>query len=113
MDWLDSTITFLAGPALRLGIPIAVTLLAAYILHKVDIRWQKEAAQQAPKPVEKLKCWEVNNCTTEQKGICLSPNSAEPCWQEHRQANGYLREECLNCKIFHQAPIPTLDYPKP
>ena len=104
MDWMNPTLAILVGLSLRLAIPIVVTLLAVYILHKADVRWQEEAAQ-ALMNGEKLNCWDIKNCTAEQKSKCTAPNSAEPCWQAHRLSNGYLREECLNCEVFHQAPI--------
>jgi hypothetical protein len=112
MEWFNSILAVLTGLTLRLAIPIAITLLAVYILHKVDVRWQEEAASlPAPLAVEKLRCWDIHNCTIEQRNKCTSPNSAEPCWQAHRLSNGYLREECLNCQVFHQAPIPTPVHP--
>jgi hypothetical protein len=109
MEWLNSILTILTGLALRLAIPIVITLLAAYLLHKVDVHWQKEAVQ-AQESIAKVKCWEIKKCTAEQRRKCPSPNSAGPCWQEHRQVNGYLREECLDCQVFHQAPIPSFDH---
>lgn len=108
MEWLNSVLAVLSGLALRLAIPIAITLLVVYILHKVDARWQEEAAQMpAQVTVEKPHCWDIKNCPVELRSQCTSPNSTEPCWQSHRLSNGYLREECINCQVFHQAPIPT------
>lgn len=108
MEWLNPALAILAGLALRLAIPIAITLLAVYILHKVDVRWQEEAAfTPATVDVEKPRCWDIHNCTIEQRSQCTSPGSAAPCWQAYRLSNGYLREECLDCQVFHQAPIPT------
>ena len=106
MQWISSLLAILTGLILRLAIPIAITLLAIYFLRQVDIRWQKES-EQAPRPVvEKPHCWEIKNCPVEQRQKCPSPNSPDPCWQAHRLSNGYLREECLTCRVFHQAPIP-------
>ena len=107
MEWINSVLAILAGLGLRLAIPIAITLLAVYILHKVDVRWQEEAAQMpAPLNVEKPHCWEVHNCPAEKRKDCPAIKSAQPCWQLHRQSNGYLSEACLTCQVFRQAPIP-------
>lgn len=107
MQWMTPTLAVIIGLALRLAIPIAVTLLAVYILHKVDVRWQEEAAQMpAPLEIEKIRCWEIHGCPTEKIKACEAPRSTEPCWQLHRQKNGYLSEACLTCQVFHQAPIP-------
>lgn len=108
MEWINSALAVVFGLALRLAIPVAITLLAVYILHKVDVRWQEEAASLPPPVVvEKPRCWDIKNCTIEQRSQCHSQTLAEPCWQLHRLPNGYLREECLDCQVFHQAPIPT------
>ena len=112
MEWLNSLLVVLAGLFLRLAIPIAITLLAVYILHKVDVRWQEEAAQVPPVvDVPKIACWTIKNCPANQRTDCPSPTSSEPCWQAHRLSNGYLREECIRCPVFRQAPIPTPVHP--
>jgi hypothetical protein len=112
MQWINSTLAVLIGLLLRLAIPIVITLLAVYILHKVDVRWQEEAAQMpAPEDVEKPLGRNIKNCPVEKKSGFISLNSAEPCWQTHRLDNGYLPEECLDCQVFHQAPIPSPVHP--
>lgn len=107
MEWINSVLVVLAGLGLRLAIPIGITLLAVYVLHKVDVRWQEEAAQMpAQVDGDKPHCWDINACPAEKVKDCPVPASPEPCWQMHRQSNGYLAEACLNCQVFHQAPIP-------
>jgi len=107
MEWINSVLVVLAGLGLRLAIPIGITLLAVYVLHKVDVRWQEEAALlPAQVDVEKPRCWDINACPAEKVKDCPVPDSPEPCWQLHRQPNGYLAEACINCQVFHQAPIP-------
>lgn len=112
MEWMNPALAVVIGLALRLAIPIAITLLAVYVLHKVDVRWQEEAAQMpAPLEVEKPYCWDVHHCPAEKMKDCPAPRSSEPCWQLHRLSNGYLSETCLTCQVFHQAPIPTPVHP--
>ncbi|MBW7918822.1 MAG: hypothetical protein H3C52_05925 [Anaerolineales bacterium] len=99
----------LTGLLFRLGIPIAITITAILLLRKVDARWQAEAKAESiaePVLVEKENCWEYKECGPEIARGCPAANSLLPCWQAMRQENGYLREECLNCKIFQQAPAP-------
>lgn len=108
MEWLNSVLAIVFGLLVRLAIPLFITALAIVILRAVDKRWQEEAKElPLPVQVDKPHCWDVKNCTPEQMRECPSPSSSEPCWQVHRQANGYLREECLTCVIFRQAPVPT------
>jgi hypothetical protein len=111
MEWFNSFLAVLTGLAIRLAIPIGITLLVIYILRKVDVRWQEEASQTSLPMVERPHCWDINNCPVEKMRDCPVPTSVKPCWQVHRLNNGYLREECLDCQVFHQAPIPTPVHP--
>jgi len=105
MDTINSLLAILTGLILRLAVPIVVTALLIYFLRRLDARWQAEA-KLVPLEVKKLKCWEIKGCTPEQIKNCPSPKSSLPCWQVHRLPNGYLREECLECQIFREAPAP-------
>lgn len=108
MEWLNSVLAIVFGLLVRLAIPLFITALVIVILRAVDKRWQEEAKElPLPVQVDKPQCWDVKNCTSEQMRECPTPASPEPCWQVHRQANGYLREDCLTCVIFRQAPVPT------
>lgn len=108
MEWINSIFAIVSGLLVRLAIPLFITALVITILRIVDKRWQEDAQQlPAAVNVDKPQCWDVNHCAPEQRRDCPSPRSSEPCWQVHRQANGYLREDCLTCVVFRQAPIPT------
>ncbi len=112
MDGLTSLLVFLAGLGLRLAIPLAITALAVYILHKLDEHWQAEAGQlPAVTNMEKPRCWEVRKCTPEMMQNCPSPASPQPCWQVRRQADGPLFVDCLTCEVFRQAPVPVPTHP--
>ena len=107
MDTITSLFAVIAGFALRLAIPIAITAVAIYFLRRLDTRWQAEAEEQLLLPVvEKPKCWEINGCTPEMVATCVGYQSKQPCWQAFREENGYLKERCLGCDVFRKAPIP-------
>jgi len=107
MEWLNTFLTALAGFALRLAIPIIVTALAAYFLHKLDAHWQAEYEQQNPPPkVSKPECWKIKGCKREQLETCPALSSPQPCWQVFRQQDGRLKEECLSCEVFLGSPTP-------
>lgn len=95
----------LIGVAIRLAIPVLLTILIVGLLRWLDERWQREA-EEAPRLIEKPACWEVNNCSLERREDCLGYTSPLPCWQARRMANGYLREECFGCQVFVKAPLP-------
>ncbi len=104
MKDLYSVAAVLAGIAVRIAVPILVTALAVHFLRKLDARWQSEG-RNVPTRMEKPACWETMGCLPERRKDCPGYLSALPCWQARRSANGYLREECLACKIFLKAPV--------
>jgi hypothetical protein len=107
MEAITPLLAVITGIALRLVIPITITAIAIYFLKRLDTRWQAEAEEQLLLPVvEKAKCWEVNGCTPEMRATCAGCQSEQPCWQAFREENGHLKERCLGCDIFQQAPIP-------
>ncbi|NJC98394.1 MAG: hypothetical protein C3F07_07520 [Anaerolineales bacterium] len=107
METLTSLLAILTGILLRLAIPIALTALFIVVLRRLDSHWQAEA-ELHPLPVQKPECWKVKGCAPDQVKECAASASPLPCWQVFRTSNGYLREECLNCKVFVNAPTPTL-----
>jgi hypothetical protein len=107
MEVIQAFFALTVGLLLRLAIPIAITLLLIVLLRRLDTRWQKEAHLPVL-AVQKPECWKVNGCPPEQVANCIGAKSPLPCWQAFRLPNGYLREECLTCKVFTNAPMPTL-----
>lgn len=103
---MNALLAILAGFVVRLLLPITVTVLIVYLLSKLDERWQAEAERQASFPAVTVECWKIKNCPPEQYKECPAYSSHQPCWQVHRLHNGYLREECLTCIVFRDAPIP-------
>lgn len=106
MEAVNTILALAAGLFLRLALPIGLTVFFIYILRRLDARWQQEAELLPAEPLDQQKCWEIKNCPPEQIASCAAYGSDEPCWQVHRLQNGYLREECLSCKVFVQAPLP-------
>ncbi len=105
---MDIVLAFVLGLLLRIGIPVAVTALIFSLLRRLDERWQKEA-RAIPVLSSQRPCWEIKGCTGEKRKNC--PASAQPkvpCWQVFRTKNGLLREDCLGCDVFRQAPAPVL-----
>lgn len=98
-------LALLVGVAVRLAIPILLTLLVVALLRSLDARWQQQAAE-APRLLEKPACWEIKKCSPELRAACVGYTSPLACWQVRRMANGYLRDECLDCQVFRKAPVP-------
>ena len=106
METVNTILVLAFGLFLRLALPIGLTVFFIYMLRRLDARWQLEAEQAPVQPLDQQKCWEIRNCPPEQLASCAAYGADEPCWQVHRLQNGYLREECLSCKVFEQAPFP-------
>lgn len=105
---MNTILTLVLGLLLRIGVPLAVTLLIFFLLRRLDATWQKEARALPVVPSHKP-CWEVKGCSEENRKHCPVP--AQPktrCWQVFRLKNGQLRKECLGCEVFRLAPIPAV-----
>jgi hypothetical protein len=107
METVISLLAIMTGLLLRLAIPILGTLILMYFLRKLDSHWQAEA-ESTPVATEKVECWKIKGCSSEQRSQCIAAASNLPCWQVYRQPNGYLQEKCITCDVFTNAPIPTL-----
>jgi hypothetical protein len=107
--------TVVAGLLLRLGLPLAVTAGAIWLLRRLDERWQAEAdqtrTQEPVVPVER--CWEVKHCPPEKVVGCRAYlDQSRPCWQQFREGDGRLQERCLACELFARAGVPTSTRPR-
>jgi hypothetical protein len=103
---VDIALTFIIGLLLRLGIPIALSVLIFALLHRLDEGWKKEALALPVVPAGK-RCWEIKDCSEEKKKNCpAAANKNLPCWQVFRTKDGVMKEACLECDVFRQAPLP-------
>lgn len=102
---MNEILAIIVGLLVRLGLPVLITLVVVVLLHKLDARWQAESRQLAVYN-QQSPCWEVKNCPPEKQAQCLAAHGEEPCWQVFRTADGTLKEECLSCDVFIEAPIP-------
>jgi len=96
----------LLGVLLRFGIPILLTGVVVYFLRKLDTRWQKDT--EATSLVPTIRCWILNDCPMERMEKCpVYKQGGKPCWQVFRDADGQLREKCMGCDVFRNAPAVT------
>ena len=106
MEAIYSVLAVLVGLVLRVALPIALTILAVSYLHKLDARWQAEAELiQGTQVKDEMPCWKDMGLPMEQIKLRANVND-QPCWQTHRITNGRLRESCLSCEVFLDAPVP-------
>jgi len=93
----------------RLGIPVAITLLLAWGLRRLDAHWKAEAEAKAMRPETKAtalsqaRCWEVQRCPPNLRKECPAFARPDlPCWEAQR-LNGHLREACRDCQVLGRA----------
>lgn len=102
---------FLFGVVLRLGLPLALTLGATWLLRRLDLKWQAEAEDGRPGlgavALGAIRCWVVNDCPPDRRQSCPAYLEKDiPCWQHFRDERGRLAEPCLGCHVFRQALAP-------
>jgi hypothetical protein len=113
VEELQAIFAFFIGVSLRLAIPLLITAFAAWMLKRLDARWQQEAEEaieldtgQVPL-FDQLRCWVTNECPQENLAKCPAYQERNrPCWQIFREESGQLRESCLGCDVFRKAPVP-------
>jgi hypothetical protein len=112
MNFLDAIYSFMTGIVIRIALPVAVTLIAVWVLSRLDKRWQKETDANPNLVVAGPRnpgCWDTHNCSAEDRAKCTAYSHPEtPCWQIRRDQRGFLQETCLGCEVFQNA-IPAID----
>ncbi len=103
---MNTLLVLFTGVFFRLIIPLAITALIVYGLHKLDARWQADAENERMGLVkDETPCWKEQGLSMDEIKLRAEKDN-QPCWQTHRLSNGYLREACLDCEVFLNAPIP-------
>lgn len=113
MQFTEFWLPLLLGTLLRIGVPVALTVAAAWALRKLDLSWQREAEDYRARAgigratFELIQCWVLNDCPSEQRERCPAYRERQgPCWQHFRDERGRLTERCLGCQVFKRALAP-------
>ena len=116
MDWLPEAAVIVGMFALRLGVPLAITLTVGYLLRRLDAKWQAqaweqwEASQSQEQVIAEAKrlqadmeqpCWSLKGCDETARAQFAAPQQLDiPCWLARRRSEGRLPAECYNCAQF-------------
>lgn len=119
---LEAILVLSAGFVIRIALPLLLTALIVLFLRQLDARWTEEAEALEPQETgagtgerqaqpqggaSRTPCWEVRDCPPERREGCPAyARQGVPCWQVFRSREGALKEDCLGCAVFHNAPIP-------
>ena len=114
MDGVKDAAIIVGMFLLRLGVPLVITLIVAYLFRRLDARWEAEA-QARPEAIRQLeaatakkRCWEEKGCSQEQRARCPACRLTDiPCWLARLRVENRLPNECLNCPRYRGlAPVP-------
>ncbi len=104
---LTETIIVLFMFFLRIGVPIAITLLIGRWLEKrLAPREGSRPAGVEPQitrngKVIHLHCWEVKRCPPAQRAQCAAFKRPDlPCWLAIQAEGGKVRAECFACSFY-------------
>lgn len=97
--------------ALRLAVPVVITLGIAWGLRRLDARWEAKA-QTAKQPEQVVQltekpvpCWKEKGCSKEAMASCPACKWHDlPCWLARLRVENHLPAECINCHRFRPAP---------
>jgi hypothetical protein len=121
MDGVTEFIAIAGLMLLRVGVPLAVTGLITWGLHRLDARWQADAeARQATAAVSagrvqpaafmspqavSAPCWQLRNCSEAKRSGCAAcAEPGLPCWMARLRSDGRLPAGCYGCALFRMRP---------
>ncbi len=96
--------------AVRIGVPIVLTLAFGYWLErqlrppeeKHAMRAEMERLSRQPSPkVVRLQCWNLMHCDSAQRAQCATSRYPDlPCWLALQVDGSKVREECFTCQLY-------------
>lgn len=114
MDGPPIVVPFIIASLLRLGVPLLLTYGAAWLLRRLDARWQSEAdawsstaRSSVIDDVPALRCWRLRDCPDDARAYCPAyRDRSTPCWQHFRDERGRMATRCLSCQVFRRWLVP-------
>ena len=115
-----SELTVLIGLfLLRLGVPLAITLLVGLLLRRLDAKWETEARRSRERAVAlgapsrarrsgQLPCWLIRGCPEDLYRDCPAYKiQSLPCWLARLRVEGRMPKLCANCTLFRSPVAPS------
>jgi hypothetical protein len=92
---------------LRLGVPVTVTFLVAYLFKRLDQKWEQDAEHRMGTAPEQIAgrppCWVEKDCGPVRRSECPACKLTDlPCWLARIRMQGELPKSCLDCDRFVQ-----------
>jgi hypothetical protein len=91
--------------ALRIGLPIVLTLAIGVLLEKKLAPRERAAhpARQSTRSAEiiQIHCWDIKKCENATRAQCATYQHPElPCWLALQVAGEKVRPECYACAFY-------------
>lgn len=96
--------------AVRIGVPVVLTLAFGYWLErklrppeeKHTMRVKIELLPRPPSSkVVRMHCWNLMHCDSAQRAECAAFKHPDlPCWLALQVDAGKVREECFTCQLY-------------
>jgi len=110
-DTLTQSLDVIFMFVVRIGIPIALTLLVGFWLEKRLAPPQESADKDGLKSktarytrtgnIIQIHCWDLKRCEQSQRAQCAAFQHPDlPCWLAIQADGGKLREECFTCSLY-------------
>ena len=105
------TLTVIFMFVVRIGIPLAGTLVIGYWLEK-KLRMPESTEQAQPERIQvarsgkagniiHLHCWDVKRCEQARRAQCAAHKHPElPCWLALQVEGDKINEECFVCALY-------------
>ena len=111
MDGIYETLVIIGMFALRLGVPVGITVAIGYFLRRLDSRWDAEARAR-PEAIRKMRlatvkrpCWEERGCTESERAQCAAYQHTNiPCWLARLRSERRLPRTCPECARYAPQP---------
>lgn len=110
-DTMTESLAVLAMFVVRIGIPVAITLVLGWWLEKklrppdADqngkiVRLDTARHAKSSKVIQ-LHCWNMKHCDSAKVAQCAAYKHPElPCWLALQVEGGKVREECFTCALY-------------
>jgi len=112
--WLNTlidTLVVLFMFVLRIGVPIAITLLVGRWLEKKLAPHEEEQMETKSNyttrvtrlggKIIQIHCWDLKRCERAQRAQCAAYQRPDlPCWLALQAEGGKLRAECFTCALY-------------
>ncbi len=107
-DFID-TIVFLFMVALRIAVPLALTLIVGRWLEKKLAPREIIQGQQTKitrfatrrNNIIQVHCWDIKRCEESQRAQCAATKRPElPCWLALQAEGEPVREQCYTCSLY-------------